>query len=44
MSAWTLLEKPCVTQDQNTRVTEISVTHIDREAQTLVLGALTVRP
>jgi hypothetical protein len=34
---FTLLEKPSVTQDHNTRVTEISVTHIDREAQSLVL-------
>jgi hypothetical protein len=33
----TLLEKPSVTQDHNTRVTENSVTHIDREAQSLVL-------
>jgi hypothetical protein len=32
-----LLEKPSVTQDHNTRVTENSVTHIDREAQSLVL-------
>jgi hypothetical protein len=33
----TLLEKPSVTQDHNTRVTENSVIHIDREAQSLVL-------
>jgi hypothetical protein len=33
----TLLEKPSVTQDHNTRVTENYVTHIDREAQSLVL-------
>jgi hypothetical protein len=33
----TLLEKPTVTQDHNTRVAENSVTHIDREAQSLVL-------
>jgi hypothetical protein len=33
----TLLEKPSVTQDHNTRVTENSVTYIDREAQSLVL-------
>jgi hypothetical protein len=32
-----LLEKPSVTQDHNTRVTKNSVTHIDREAQSLVL-------
>jgi hypothetical protein len=34
---YTLLEKPSVTQDHNTRVTENSVTHIDREAQSLLL-------
>jgi hypothetical protein len=33
----TLLEKPSVTQDHNTRVTENSVPHLDREAQSLVL-------
>jgi hypothetical protein len=34
---YALLEKPSVTQDHNTRVTENSVTHIDRKAQSLVL-------
>jgi hypothetical protein len=34
---YTLLKKPSVTQDHNTMVTEKSVTHIDREAQSLVL-------
>jgi hypothetical protein len=33
----TLLEKPSVTQDHNTRVTENFVIHIDREPQSLVL-------
>jgi hypothetical protein len=32
-----LLEKPSVTQDHNTRVTENYVTNIDREAQSLGL-------
>jgi hypothetical protein len=32
-----LLEKPSVMQDHNTRVTENSVTHRDREAQSLAL-------
>jgi hypothetical protein len=34
---YTLLEKPSVTQDHNTRMMENSTSHIDREAQSLVL-------
>jgi hypothetical protein len=36
-SKLTLFEKPSLTQDHNTSVTENSVTHIEREAQSLVL-------